>query len=250
MGGNPFAFDSYCNDETDQGAIQIFKRQSNGNLIFYGGRQPMPAAAPGSAFCAGPVAADSSNHLAAAVFRIDSQPHDAGFIVAPPSSPATPRIRTATSPPPAMSTTCRHSPVAGNTGANAISISPDNKYVAVGVAATDFRFFTSTAAIHPRLYRRAPYRAITSQNSAGTRRTTFMCSPPCLPARPTTYLSVFTVTSSGGRRLWIAALHREPDQSHRSRPAIQLIPMPKGWHRETDVRSQGLARGSHVRALL
>lgn len=132
MGGNAFAFDSYCNDEMDQGVIQIYKRQSNGNLIFYGESNRMPAAAPGSAFCMGMVAADTSNHLAAAVFRIDSQPHDAGFIYGPSylasySADSNGNLSTTSNVDnmPFLS-------VAGTYGVTAISISPDNKYVAVG----------------------------------------------------------------------------------------------------------------------
>jgi len=132
MGGNAYAFDSYCNDEMDQGVIQIYKRQSNGNLIFYGESNSMPAAAPGSAFCAGMVAADSANHLAAAVFRIDSQPHDAGFIYGPYylasyTADASGNLTTTSDV-----DNMPYLPVAGTTGVNAISISPDNKYVAVG----------------------------------------------------------------------------------------------------------------------
>jgi hypothetical protein len=139
MGGNPFAFDSYCDDGTDQGTIQIFKRQSNGNLVFYGTDQHMPAAAPGSAFCMGPVAADASNHLAAAVFRIDSQPHDAGFIYGPSylasyTSDSSGNLTTTSNV-----DNMPYLPVAGNNGASALSISPDGKYVAVGGSGKGFQ---------------------------------------------------------------------------------------------------------------
>ena len=132
MGGNAFAFDSYCDDETDQGIIQIFKRQSNGNLIFYGNENHMPAAAPGSAFCMGPVAADSSNHLAAAVFRIDSQPHDAGYIYGPSFLASYTADGNGNLTTTSNVNNMPSLPAVGINGADNISISPDSKYVAVG----------------------------------------------------------------------------------------------------------------------
>ena len=133
MGGNSFAFDSYCaEDDFDTPVIQIFRRQSNGNLVFYGEENHMPEPAPGTAYCAGMVAADASNHLAAAVQRIDSQPHDAGYIYGPYfiasyTSDANGNLST--------TSTYQNMPapvVAQNRDIRAMSISPDGKYVAVG----------------------------------------------------------------------------------------------------------------------
>lgn len=132
MGGNPFAFDSYCaEDEYNRPVIQIFKRQSNGNLIFEGEENHMPAPAPGTSYCAGMVAADTSNHLAVAVQRIDAQPHDAGHIDGPYflasySADSSGNLTTTSN----YANMPRLS-VAENLDVRALSISPDNQYVAV-----------------------------------------------------------------------------------------------------------------------
>jgi hypothetical protein len=132
MGGNPFAFDSYCaEDEYNRPVIQIFKRQSNGNLIFEGEENHMPEPAPGTSYCAGMVAADTSNHLAAAVQRIDAQPHDAGYIDGPyflASYTADSNGNLTTT---SNYTNMPRLAVAENLDVRAISISPDNKFVAV-----------------------------------------------------------------------------------------------------------------------
>jgi hypothetical protein len=132
MGGNPFAFDSYCaEDEYNRPVIQIFKRQSNGNLIFEREENHMPEPAPGTSYCAGMVAADTSNHLAAAVQRIDAQPHDAGYIDGPyflASYTADSNGNLTTT---SNYTNMPRLAVAENLDVRAISISPDNQYVAV-----------------------------------------------------------------------------------------------------------------------
>ena len=132
MGGNPFAFDSYCaEDEYNRPVIQIFKRQSNGNLIFEREENHMPEPEPGTSYCAGFVAADASNHLAVAVQRIDAQPHDAGHIDGPYflasyTSDSSGNLTTTSN-----YTNMPRLAVAENLDVGAISISPDNNYVAV-----------------------------------------------------------------------------------------------------------------------
>lgn len=202
MGGNPFAFDSYCNDETDQGVIQIYKRQSNGNLIFNGEENNMPAAAPGSAFCMGLVAADASNHLAAQVFQIDSQPHDAGFIYGPSflasyTADSSGNLTTTSNVDnmPAL-------PVAGNNGATALSISPDNKYVAVGGGGNGFQVLHFNGGNQPTKFTGAllsgHYINKFGWDKAGH---LYVLSAVYSPGTYTTYLSVFNVTSSGVQKV-------------------------------------------------
>jgi len=200
MGGNPFAFDSYCNDETDQGVIQIYKRQTDGNLIFYGASNRMPAAAPGSAFCAGMVAADASNHLAAAVFRIDDQPHDQGFIYGPYY------LASYTSDSNGNLTTTSNVdnmpliPVAGIIGVNAISISPDTKYVAVG-GKNGLQIFHFNGSNPPTHFTDA---LLTGHSVAqfgwDKARHLYVLSAVNTPTSHTTYLDIFTVTSTGAKQ--------------------------------------------------
>jgi hypothetical protein len=134
MGGNPFAFDSYCDEEEDQGVIQIYKRQSNGNLIFYGEDRHMPEPAPGTAFCAGMSAADATNHLAVAIQRIDSQPHDAGYIYGPYFIASYTADLNGNLTTTSTYANMPHPTVASTRDVSAISISPDGKYVAVGAS--------------------------------------------------------------------------------------------------------------------
>jgi hypothetical protein len=131
MGGNPFAFDSYCDEDYDKGVIQIYKRQSNGNLIFYGEDNQMPEPVPGTSYCAGMVAADASNHLATVVKRIDSQPHDAGYIYGPSFLASYTADSNGNLTTTSNYTNMPRLSVAENLDVRAISISPDNKYVAV-----------------------------------------------------------------------------------------------------------------------
>jgi hypothetical protein len=202
MGGNAFAFDSYCNDETDQGVIQVFKRQSNGNLIFFGEDNHMPAAAPGSAFCMGPVAADASNHLAAAVFSIDSQPHDAGFIFGPSflasyTADSNGNLTTTSNVDnmPAL-------PVAGNNGANSISISPDGKYVAVGGSGNGFQVLHFNGGNPPTNFSPAFLAGHYIQKFGWDKaHHLYVLSAVNSQGTNTTYLSVFNVTSSGVQKV-------------------------------------------------
>jgi len=198
MGGNAFAFDSYCDDETDQGTIQSFKRQSNGDLIFYGDDTHMPAAAPGSAFCAGPVAADSSNHLAAAVFRIDSQPHDAGFIYGPSylasyTADATGNLTTTSNV-----DNMPYLPVAGNNGVSSISVSPDAKYVAVGGNGNGFQVLHFNGGNPPTNFSSALLAGHYIQKFGWDKaHHLYVLSAVYGVGTYTTYLSIFNVTSSG-----------------------------------------------------
>jgi hypothetical protein len=201
MGGNAFAFDSYCDDETDQGVIQIYKRQSNGNLIFYGDDNHMPAAAPGSAFCMGPVAADASNHLAAAVFRIDSQPHDAGYI----SGPSFLASYTADSNGNLTTTSNVNNmpslPVVGDNGANTISISPDGKYVAVG-GGHGFQVLHFNGSNPPTNFSPALLTGHYIQKFGWDKaHHLYVFSAVFSVGAYTTYLSVFNVTSSGVQKV-------------------------------------------------
>jgi hypothetical protein len=202
MGGNAFAFDSYCDDETDQGVIQIYKRQSNGNLVFYGEDNHMPAAAPGSAFCMGLVAADASNHLAAAVFRIDSQPHDAGFIYGPSYLASYTADSNGNLTTTSNVNNMPYLPVAGNNGVSSLSISPDGKYVAVGGSGNGFQVLHFNGGNPPAKFSSALLAGhyiqkfgwdkahhlyvLSSVNSGGTNNT---------------YLSVFNITSSGVQKV-------------------------------------------------
>jgi len=133
MGGNPFAFDSYCaEDEYNRPVIQIFKRQSNGNLIFEREENHMPEPAPGTSYCAGLlVAADTSNHLAVPVQRIDAQPHDAGHIDGPYFLASYTADSSGNLTTTSNYTNMPRLSVAEQLDVNDISISPDNKYVAV-----------------------------------------------------------------------------------------------------------------------
>jgi hypothetical protein len=201
MGGNVYAFDSYCDDETDQGVIQSFKRQSSGDLIFYGNDTHMPAAAPGSAYCAGPVAADSSTHLAAAVFRIDSQPHDAGYIDGPSflasyAADATGNLSTTSN--------VNNMPlisVAGQTGVSALSVSPDNKYVAAG-GSNGFQVFHFNGGNPPTSFSGAllPGHSIIKfgWDKVGH---LYVLSAVYGVGTYTTYLSDFTVSSTGVQKV-------------------------------------------------
>jgi len=199
MGGNAFAFDSYCDDENDQGVIQIYKRQSNGNLIFYGQDTHMPDPGSGTAYCAGMVAADSSNHLAAAVFRMDSQPHDAGFIYGPSY------LATYTADSSGNLTTTSNSTnmptlsVAGTTGVSAISVSPDNKYVAVG-ANSGFQILHFNGGNPPTSFTGAFLTGHSISKFGWDKdQHLYVLSAVNSGGSYTTYLHIYTVTSSGAK---------------------------------------------------
>ena len=196
MGGNPYAFDAYCNDETDQGVIQTYKRQSNGNLIFYGETNQMPAAAPGTAYCIGPVAADGSNHLAGAVFRIDSQPHDQGYIYGPYylasySADSSGNLTTTSNV-----DNMPYLAVAGTLGVSALSISPNNKYVAVG-SNNGFQVLHFNGGNPPTKFSGAFLAGKYVSNFAWDRAGHLYVLSVVFGDPPTTYLSVFNVNSSG-----------------------------------------------------
>ena len=196
MGGNPYAFDAYCNDETDQGVIQTYKRQSNGDLIFYGETNQMPAAAPGSAYCIGQVAADGSNHLAAAVFRIDSQPHDQGYIYGPYylasySADSSGNLTTTSNV-----DNMPYLAVAGTTGLSALSISPNNKYVAVG-SNNGFEVLHFNGANPPTKFSGAFLTGKRVYKFAWDRAGHLYALSVVGGDPPTTYISVYNVNSSG-----------------------------------------------------
>ena len=162
----------------------------------------MPVAAPGSAFCMGPVAADASNHLAAAVFRIDSQPHDAGFIFGPSflasyTADSNGNLTTTSNVDnmPAL-------PVAGNNGANSISISPDGKYVAVGGSGNGFQVLHFNGGNPPTNFSPALLAGHSIQKFGWYKaHHLFVLSAVNSQGTNTTYLSVFNVTSSGVQKV-------------------------------------------------
>ena len=132
MGGNPYAFDAYCaEDEYNRPVIQIFKRQSTGNLIFEREENHMPEPAPGTSYCAGMVAADTSNHLAVAVQRIDAQPHDAGYIDGPYFLASYTADSSGNLTTTSNYTNMPRLSIAEQVDVRNVSISPDNQYVAV-----------------------------------------------------------------------------------------------------------------------
>ncbi len=133
MGGNAFAYDGYCAESDNrQSVIDIYKRESNGLLTYIGQDNFVPPGPSGKQLCAGVVAADSENHLAVALQRIDSQQGDNGLFVGPyylasyaagSNGQLTTKSTVATMPTPS---------VTSNLFVNAMSISPSNKYLAVG----------------------------------------------------------------------------------------------------------------------
>jgi hypothetical protein len=201
MGGNAFAFDSYCNDETDQGVIQIYKRQSNGDLIFYGEDNHMPVAAPGSAFCMGPVAADASNHLAAAVFRIDSQPHDAGYIYGPSYLASYTADSNGNLTTTSNVNNTPYLPVAGTNGASTISISPDGKYVAVGGNGKGFQVLHFNGSNPPTNFSGAFLAGHYILKFGWDKAHHLYVLSAVYSGAYTTCLSVFNVTSSGVQKV-------------------------------------------------
>lgn len=201
MGGNPFAFDSYCDEDYDTGVIQIFKRQSNGNLIFYGQETHMPEPATGTSYCVGMVAADASNHLAVAVQRIDSQPHDQGYIYGPSFLASYTSDSSGN-----LTTTSNYSnmptlAVAGNYGEYAMSISPDGKYVAVG-GNSGFQVLHFNGSNPPTKFTGALLTGhIISKFGWDKAHHLYVLSAVNSGGTYTTYLSVFNVTSSSVQKV-------------------------------------------------
>jgi hypothetical protein len=128
-----FAYDSYCGeDESDLPVIDIYKRESTGLLTYIGQDNQMPDSGSGPGYCAGMLATDSAGHLAVAVQEIDSQDGDDGWITGPyylasytADSEGNP---TTTS----TSANMPETTVTNNLEVDAMSISPGNKYLAVG----------------------------------------------------------------------------------------------------------------------
>ena len=206
MGGNVFAFDSYCNDETDQGVIQIFKRQSNGDLIFFGEDntclQPLPAQP--SAWAPWPLTRRTTSPLPFSAST--ASPTMPALSSGPPSSQATPRIRTAISPQPAMSTTCRCPPRRREQWRNCHQHLPGRQVCCRGwrwqrISGPPLQRWQSTHEVQPRI----SSRVITFRSSAGTRRATSTCSPPS-PA------SALTQPTSASSTSLPAACRRFPDR--------------------------------------
>jgi len=202
MGGNAFAFDSYCDDEEDKGVIQIYKRQSNGNLIFYGEENHMPDPGSGTAYCAGMVAADASNHLATVVFRMDSQPHDAGYIYGPSYLASYTADSSGNLTTTSNSTNMPVLAVAGTTGVDALSISPDGKYVAVGGSGNGFQVLHFNGGNPPTNFSPALLAGHSIQKFGWDKaHHLYVLSAVYSPGAYTTYLSVFNVTSSGVQKV-------------------------------------------------
>lgn len=132
-GTGNFAYDSYCGeDEGDLPVIDIYKRESNGNLDYVGQSNQVPAGGGGNGLCMGPIATDAANHLAAALQEIDSQDGDDGWTSGPYrlasyTEDANGNVTT--------SATWESMPVvavADQYTVDAMSISPNNEFLAVG----------------------------------------------------------------------------------------------------------------------
>jgi hypothetical protein len=195
-GNNHFAFDSNCEeDEGDTSVIDTYKRESNGNLLYIGQENQTPEPAPGTSFCVGTTAADASSHLAVAFQRIDSQPHDAGYIDGPyfiasysvdSSGDLTTQSTYENMPSPA---------VAQTNDVSAMSISPDGKYIAVGGGGFQVLHFNGS---NPATNFSAPMLVGTYIEKFGWDKASHLyVLASTFGASPTTYLHVYTVTSSG-----------------------------------------------------
>jgi hypothetical protein len=132
-GGDKFAYDSYCGeDEGDLPVIDIYKRESNGLLTYIGQNNEVPAGEAGAKYCVGTLATDSEDHVAVALQLEQSQDGDDGFIYGPfylASYTANSKGNLTTK------STWENMPLAsvgGTIRVTAMSISPSNKYLAVG----------------------------------------------------------------------------------------------------------------------
>lgn len=84
-GSGEYAYDSYCaEDNGNLSVIDIYKRESDGNLTYINQSNVVPA--PGSdgyPFCAGQLTTDAENHLAVALQQDQGQSGDNGPLTGP-----------------------------------------------------------------------------------------------------------------------------------------------------------------------
>ncbi len=145
-GTNKYAFNGFCQEDNfNLSSINIYKRESNGALTYFGQSNDVPA--PGSnghPFCASILATDSSNHVAVALQRIDHQYGDNGFLGGPYflatyTADSNGNLTT--------KSTAENMPEAtfvGTFAPNTMSIDPTNKFLAVGAGqggATGFAIY-------------------------------------------------------------------------------------------------------------
>ncbi|HEY2858616.1 MAG TPA: hypothetical protein VGJ21_09380, partial [Terracidiphilus sp.] len=133
-GTNQYAYDGWCgDDDNNTSAVDIYKRESNGLLQFVSAVNMPPANyATGAQFCAGQVATDSENHVAVAYQRLDSEggdngPWDGPFFLASYTQQTNGDLTTTST-----SDNMPEVPVARDSVIYTMSISPGNKYLAVG----------------------------------------------------------------------------------------------------------------------
>lgn len=134
-GAGVYAFDAWCGEDNNNiSSIDVYKRQSNGDLQFIFADTTPPPDYSGNQYCAGQVATDSSDHLAVAYQRLDWEGGDNG----PWNGPyflATYTMNSAGDF--ATSSTSNNMPevsstITNNEDVTAMSISPGNNFLAVG----------------------------------------------------------------------------------------------------------------------
>ena len=132
-GTNQFAYDGECEEDEDvESVINIYKRESNGFLQFVNQNTTPPTDFSGPAYCAGPVANDSSNHLAVAFQREDDKTGDNGYYEGPYFLATYTEDSSGN-----LSTTSNSDNMPGtlvdnDLDINTMSISPSNQFLAVG----------------------------------------------------------------------------------------------------------------------
>lgn len=140
-GTNQYAYDTWCGDDQNNlSAMDVYKRQSNGNLQYVGQDNTTPPDYFPKSFCAGQVGADSQNHLAVAFQRLDSEggdngPWDGPYFLASYTENANGTLTTTST-----SDTMPETGVSGGKYVSTMSISPNNKFLAVG-GFTGFQLF-------------------------------------------------------------------------------------------------------------
>ena len=133
-GTNQYAYDGWCGDDINNtSTVDIYRRESNGLLQFVSAVNTPPANyATGAQYCAGQVATDSENHVAVAYQRLDSEggdngPWDGPFFLASYTQQTNGDLTTTST-----SDNMPEAPVARNFVIYTMSISPGNKFLAVG----------------------------------------------------------------------------------------------------------------------
>jgi hypothetical protein len=132
-GTGKFGYDGWCGEDDDNlAAIDIYKRESNGLLQYVGQDTTAPTDYTGAAYCAGQVAADSANHLAVAYQREDDKTGDNGYFEGPYflasfTEDASGNLTTTSG-----SDNMPEAMVSNNFDVTTMSISPANKFLAVG----------------------------------------------------------------------------------------------------------------------